>query len=88
MPTKKPDGGPAFPSAAPVPIVDGNGKMIRMEFRDPESFLPGMSLRDWFAGQVLAGLMASRSPLDAPIDRARAAYRTADAMLAEREKGA
>ena len=51
---------------------------------------PGMSLRDWFAGQALAGLMV-RSWDDAdgvtPPDIfdlwARAAYRTADAMLAE-----
>lgn len=54
---------------------------------------PGMSLRDWFAGQALAGLSQrdmsesykgdSFSYLNAI---ALAAYRTADAMLAQRAK--
>lgn len=42
---KKNDGGPAFPSAG---LVTPAG--IAFE---------GMSLRDWFAGQALAGLLAS-----------------------------
>jgi hypothetical protein len=43
---------------------------------------PGMSLRDWFAGQVLA------SPIDddADADLARRCYAIADAMLAARKK--
>ena len=50
----------------------------------------GLSLRDWFAGQSLCGLLAAggtpkingkESSVDA------AAYAIADAMLAERSKG-
>ena len=44
----------------------------------------GMSLRDWFAGQALAGLLGSRVA-PAPWDQwALEAYRLADAMLAAR----
>ena len=77
------DGGPIHPCEITVWYDLENG-VIDSRLQK----MPGMSLRDWFAGQALAGLMTWRSPLDAPSDRARAAYRTADAMLAEREKGA
>ena len=49
----------------------------------------GMTLRDWFAGQALAGIMACQS---AQTDRyvarecAEDAYLLADAMLAQREE--
>jgi len=48
---------------------------------------PGMSLRDWFAGQALA----SRGMYGANVrekEVAEECYQIADAMLAEREKGA
>jgi len=47
----------------------------------------GMTLRDWFAGQAIAGLLASPTTRrDAtPKDLAEAAYLTAYAMLAARE---
>ena len=50
----------------------------------------GMTLRDWFAGQALAGLaslptLTVKSLDDEPYSRV--AYRLADAMLAERAKG-
>lgn len=53
---------------------------------------PGMSLRDWFAGQALIGLMSNsvhdHCPLFGDGDPfARDAYIVADAMLAERAKG-
>ena len=49
-----------------------------------------MSLRDWFAGQALCGLLAnSRAELARPhpTDVSNDAYAYADAMLKEREEG-
>lgn len=44
----------------------------------------GMTLRDWFAGQALAGI-ASDPDVDISIDdRAKWSYRIADAMLEAR----
>ena len=65
------DGGPAFP----CPRVTG-------QFRDP-----GMSLRDWFAGQALIGMLASRAVYPASDwgGMADEAYDAADAMLKKRE---
>ena len=58
-------------------------------------FEPGMSLRDWFAGQALpammqmAGVPKDPARCDAVITNvAAAAYQFADAMLAAREGGA
>lgn len=71
----KRDGGPAFPQALGVD----------KEFVGSE----GMSLRDYFAGQALAGFLASfGGHTDAPPGEpaARRAFQYADAMLAERAK--
>lgn len=61
------DGGPAFPRPAS---------------HDPRSAAnsqEGMSLRDWFAGQALAGLdLATYKPIEAA---AETAYEVADAMI-------
>jgi hypothetical protein len=53
----------------------------------------GMTLRDWFAGQALAGLMSNANIPFAPdyaecepAQIADASYCIADAMLAERER--
>ena len=46
----------------------------------------GMSLRDWFAGQALAGLIACPNTSGDEKAFACNAYKFADAMLAEREK--
>jgi len=81
--TKKHDGGPAFPT--PTPDLT-------------EQFSPGTSLRDWFAGQVLAHVVGI-DPVDDPSiwyddkmhrislnqGQARRAYQIADAMLAARK---
>ncbi len=70
------DGGPAFPTVA----RDGNWQPHH----------DGLSLRDYFAGQALAGAVGF-SPSDPfrryhqPEDVAAACYRFADAMLAARE---
>ena len=48
----------------------------------------GMTLRDWFAGQALAGIYASEGAGDQSWreNAATQAFMTADAMLAERSK--
>jgi hypothetical protein len=77
-----PNGGPAF---ARPDALDHEGLTT---FGDP-----GMSLRDWFAGQAMAGLMANSDLPDLfkgglPSRKlAEVVYVIADAMLAEREKG-
>jgi hypothetical protein len=52
--TEREDGGPAFPSLVPMWKVDPDGG-------PPERVAAGddgMTLRDWFAGQALNGIMA------------------------------
>jgi hypothetical protein len=81
------DGGPAFPCDPQMMRVSEDGSIEAIGFR-------GMSLRDWFAGQSLAGINASRETFLAILkDRGRqdplmsvasAAYSMADAMLAAR----
>jgi hypothetical protein len=66
------DGGPAFPSV-------GEG------FGNPSYSAPGMTLRDWFAGQALAGALADPTCDLSPIELAKKIYEFADAMLAARE---
>jgi hypothetical protein len=49
----------------------------------------GLSLRDYFAGQVISGLLATRVPPGTSVEAVKsntvaAAYAIADAMLAER----
>jgi hypothetical protein len=73
------NGGPAFP----VPEVRGPDGCGIVEGA------PGMSLRDWFAGQALAGILAgpcSRegASLSEWADIPEHAYRIADMMLARK----
>lgn len=68
---------PENPPVFPIPEqrdADGNGLV---------EGAPGMTLRDWFAGQALIGLMAD-SPWADPDHKAAYAYNAADAMLAAR----
>jgi hypothetical protein len=71
------DGGPAFPYSA----LDPQGPQMYADNT-------GMSLRDYFAGQALAGLSAV--PEDRgftfPENAAEWAYKLADAMLQVREE--
>ncbi len=77
----KKTGGPAFPHSA---SEHAHGVTLRHE--------PGMSLRDYFAGQVLLGFcgFVLKVPTDDQEDFLRRlpfdAYRVADYMLSEREK--
>lgn len=77
MSKKIDDGGEAFP----IPGME----------HGPVPPTPGMSLRDWFAGQALALInyagLRSTSTERAPINAARMAYELADAMIAQRKKG-
>lgn len=55
-------------------------------------FAPGMTLRDYFAGQALAGLTAAHDTTGGwtgtvETGCAQEAYAIADAMIAERDKG-
>jgi hypothetical protein len=67
------DGGPAFPSK-----INTNYEI---------NFFPGMTLRDWFAGQAIAGLLACGYAHDENTSAftAAASYQIADAMLKARE---
>jgi hypothetical protein len=72
------DGGPAFPCPDDY-AQDGR------PLYGPRN-IQGMSLRDWFAGQALAGIAAPGCGYET--DRiAERAYNLADAMLGERQKG-
>jgi hypothetical protein len=83
------DGGPAFPQAESEYVEHVNhGRVRRADLGDAPA--PGMSLRDWFAGQALAGFAAAM-PAGNRVDLgmgqtngdlwARAACALADAML-------
>ncbi len=47
----------------------------------------GMTLRDYFAGQAIVALAERAGKFDMSHSQAEYAYRLADAMIAEREKG-
>ncbi|CAH2399118.1 hypothetical protein [Mesorhizobium ventifaucium] len=73
-------GGFAFPL---MPPCDASGQSAQ-GYPYPET---GMTLRDWFAGQALAGdLAATPNCRPSIIGSAERAYAYADAMLAERRK--
>lgn len=78
------DGGPAFPVAS---VCNANG--------DVQYGVDGMSLRDYFAGQAIIGIIQDFATLekahnvsgqDAATIAAIASYEVADAMLLAREK--
>ena len=70
MAKPKPDGGAAFPRVCSTPS---------------DFVWPGMSLRDYFAGQALAGMLADHNVQAAPRSIATDAYIFADMMIAERD---
>ncbi|WP_032900969.1 hypothetical protein [Mesorhizobium ciceri] len=64
-----------------VQTMDG-GPVFPTALSDRE----GITLRDWFAGQALAGLAANPKSESSALLHAMAAYAIADRMLAERAK--
>lgn len=66
------DGGPAFP----------------VESTDHAKYgIAGMSLRDWFAGMALQGMLAASDGCGGEYrSTSEQAYRFADAMIAQRDK--
>ena len=64
--------------AAPLPTRD--------ERLAPTPDGPGMSLRDWFAGEVMA-VMRGENPHASSAQVAEGAYEDADAMMAARRRG-
>ena len=75
--TRKPDGGSAYPL--------NTANLINPGAFDPE---PGMSLRDWFAGQALVGIAGPKGEAFglSEHDSASWAYSYADAMIAARKE--
>jgi hypothetical protein len=54
----------------------------------PFQSAPGMTLRDWFAGQAIVGLLANPNNTQSPewAGFSWDAYKMADAMIAQRDK--
>jgi hypothetical protein len=74
------DGGPAFP--IPPQVFDDGVQQVSQQGA------PGMSLRDWFAGQALAGNCGFSLTADGVTSDqlAEEAYAIAETMMAERER--
>ena len=98
---KHDDGGPAYPLAAPSPLVDGKGERTGEWRWEDEGIVEGMTLLDHFAGEAMAGRMAALASQDVVRARAAAAadcgltvteadavcsYDTAAAMIAEKRR--
>ncbi len=87
----KNDGGPAFPLNSHV--IEDLASMGRDEELTVGDVLhhPGMTLRDWFAGLAMQGMLSSNHNIPGSTEQnidaivAAEAYRTADFMLIERE---
>lgn len=79
----KDNGGPAFPIMTTVFATDPDGNPVQSNVVHH-----GMTLRDYFAGQVIAAAVQfwlGKSATDAMV--AAWAYETADAMIAARKGG-
>ena len=76
------DGGPAFPQ----PCATADGAIYTSGEKSNANI--GMSLRDWFAGQALQGMLANHEYNLTDEALAVRAYSKASAMLAARERKA
>ncbi len=83
-------GGPAFPAGIvrkSRPIHDPGAGFVVTDIAEPRH--EGMTIRDYFAAKAMQALISSPNT-DHSVEFsavADVAYRVADAMLAEREKG-
>jgi hypothetical protein len=78
------------PLAKPEPIDDGGPAFPWEDMKDTSGeprATAGMSLRDWFAGQALSGIMSNSGSFASMSDSqvAETSYSAADAMLAARK---
>lgn len=71
------NGGSAFPIEGHIYQYAGEQKAIYPQY--------GMSLRDWFAGQALIGLLSNVRSTGGMNTSAEDAYKVADAMLEARK---
>lgn len=83
------DGGLAFPGKRFKKLRVGEDVRGNPVFNHGEVEYPGMSLRDWLAGQALAGICASGPTSEWTDWRiAKDAYNLADAMIKARKGSA
>jgi hypothetical protein len=75
------DGGPAFPKSVDLYSWESRDDGMRIT----GELTGGMTLREYFAGQALVGLLASGH--SRPAEVAEGACQYADALLAELAKG-
>lgn len=92
------DGGPAFPCEHTnerlqqelIAARNDGASLSFFDIKKLSSLYPGMSLRDWFAGQAVPGIICFPGTLSGSTNKtpkavAQLAYQVADAMLAARE---
>jgi hypothetical protein len=79
------NGGAAFPGFY---YTEGYGCMKKSASGEWETYSPGMTLCDWFAGQALAGMLSctDQGTMKTHADFADQAWRFADAMIAARKQ--
>lgn len=80
------DGGPAYPVVES--FLERQYGREAHRFTHDVTTVGGMSLRDWFAGQALAGSSVSEFADDQFRLLAKRSYAIADAMIAARQMGA
>lgn len=82
----KNDGGPVYPGTRLEEIMEQYGNGEKRTVRHHDVSYPGMSLRDWFAGMALQGLLACPEVTGPMVGLVTDAYSYADLMLKERAK--
>ena len=71
-----------------TPLDDSGPVASIMTLGDKGEVVPvgGLSIRDWFAGMALQGLLANNETSYTPKQNAEEAYSFADAMIAARKE--